>query len=320
MEKIMRTQVDRRTLLAALTAATSGGASSPGATAEGAPNSAGIEPPKITAPAGATDTHIHVYDSRFPVAPSATLRPPDASVAEYRLLQQRLGTSRVVIVTPSTYGTDNSCTLDAVAQFGLKLARAVAVVDASVSDAELKRLDALGVRAIRFNLLAKGAPTTIDMLEALSRRVNEWGWHVQVHMSADQIAQSEALFARLATPVVFDHRGRIPPESGVSHPAYAVIRKLLDERRAWVKLSSGYQDSKVGPPSYADVAPVAKAFAQAAPERMLWGSDWPHPTEKSENKPDDAILFDLLANWVPSGAVRQRILVENPEELFGFKA
>jgi D-galactarolactone isomerase len=313
------TEIDRRTLIKGVTLAAAGtGAASTATPAQAAPNSSGVERPKTPAPAGATDAHIHVYDSRFPVAANAALRPPDASVEEYRQLQRRLGTSRVVVVTPSTYGTDNSCTLDAVAQFGQKNARAVAVVDTSVTDPELKRLDAAGVRAIRFNLLVKGGTTTIDMLGPLAQRIAPLGWHVQVHMSAEQIADSEALFAGLPTPVLFDHRGRIPPQPGVGHPAFAVMRRLLDGGRAWVKLSSAYQDSKVGPPTYADIAPVAQAFARAAPERMLWGSDWPHPTEKFGEKPDDAALFDLLADWAPEAAARQRILVDNPATLFGF--
>jgi D-galactarolactone isomerase len=318
MEKIMQAELDRRTLLksAAMAAAGSGGAGA--AAAEGVQHSAGTERPKTPAPAGATDSHIHVYDSRFPIAANATLRPPDAGVGEYRLLQQRLGTSRVVVVQPSTYGTDNSCTLDAVAQLGLTIARAVAVIDTSVTDAELRRLDAHGVRAIRFNVVMKGGTTTIDMLEPLSKRVNELGWHVQIHMTADQIAQSEDLFGRLASPILFDHRGHVPPEAGTGHPSYKVMRKLLDAGRAWIKLSSVYQDSKIGPPTYADTTPVAKAFVQSAPERVVWGSDWPHPTEKAGDKPDDSILFDLLAEWAPEAAQRQRILVDNPAELFGF--
>jgi D-galactarolactone isomerase len=315
----MQTQIDRRTLLATL-AVGGAGAGSLGAAAENAMNSAGTEPPKTLAPPGATDTHIHIYDSRFPVAPNATLRPPDAGVDEYRRLQRRLGLSRVVIVTPSTYGTDNRCTIDAVAQFGIAVARAVAVVDTSVTGEELKRLDKLGVRAIRFNLVVKGGTTTIDMLEPLSKRIHDLGWHVQIHMAADQIAQSADLFWRLTSQILFDHRGHIPPDMGERHPAYLVIRKLIDGGRAWVKLSSAYQDSKVGPPSYADVSPIARAFVQAAPERMLWGSDWPHPTEKAGAKPDDAVLFDLLADWAPDATTRRRILVDNPAELFGFGA
>jgi D-galactarolactone isomerase len=318
MEKIMQAELDRRTLLksVAMAAASSGGGGA--AAAQGVQHSTGVERPKTPAPVGATDSHIHVYDSRFPIAANATLRPPDASVGEYRLLQQRLGTSRVVVVQPSTYGTDNSCTLDAVAQLGLTVARAVAVVDTSVTDAELKRLDANGVRAIRFNVVMKGGTTTIDMLEPLSKRVHELGWHVQIHMTADQIAQSEDLFARLASPILFDHRGHVPVEAGTNHPAFAVMRRLLDAGRAWVKLSSVYQDSKIGAPTYADTTPVAKAFVQSAPERVVWGTDWPHPTEKADDKPDDSILFDLLAEWAPDAALRQRILVDNPVELFGF--
>ena len=148
--------------------------------AEPVPYSSGTEAPKLKAPANACDCHMHIYDSRFPVAPTATLRPPDASVGDYRMLQKRIGTARNVVVQPSTYGTDNRCTLDAVAQIGPK-ARAVAVVDTTVSDAELQRLAGLGVRGIRFNLVQAGA-TTIDMLEPLAKRVNDLGWHVQIHM------------------------------------------------------------------------------------------------------------------------------------------
>ena len=166
--------------------------------AETVPWSAGTEPPKLKAPPNACDCHMHIYDSRFPVAPTAKLRPGDATVDDYRLLQKRLGTTRNVVVTPSTYGTDNSCTLDAMAKLGAS-ARGVAVVDTSVTDAELKRLNDLGVRGIRFNLVQSGA-TTIDMLEPLSKRVNDLGWHVQIHMLGDAIVENADLFQRLPTP------------------------------------------------------------------------------------------------------------------------
>lgn len=281
-------------------------------------DSAGTVPPKTSAPPRATDSHIHAYDSRFPLAADAKLRPADATTDDYRALQTRLGVSRAVIVQPSSYGTDNSCTLDAVERLGTAFARAVAVVDADVTDAELSRLDRGGVRAIRFNIVMRGGGASIDMIEPLSRRIARLGWHVQIHMTADQIAQSRDLFARVVTPIVFDHRGRIPPEPGLRHPALAVIRELLDAEKAWVKLSGAYHDSRIGPPSYADVGPVARALVAAAPERMLWGSDWPHPTKPIGAKPDDAVLFDLLADWAPEAAVRERILVGNPAALFGF--
>ena len=281
-----------------------------------APWSSGTEPPKLKAPRNACDCHMHIYNSRFPVAPNAKLRPPDATVDDYRLLQSRIGTTRNVVVTPSTYGTDNSCTLDALAALGAT-ARGVAVVDTSVTDAELKRLDGLGIRGIRFNLVQSGA-TKIDMLEPLSKRVNDLGWHVQIHMLGDQIVEIEELLQRLPSPIVFDHMARIPEPAGVDHPAFALVLKLIDRGRTWVKLSSAYQDSKSGPPDYDDVSKVATAYVNAAPERMVWGSDWPHPTEKAGAKPDDAALFDLLLNWTPGETVRNRILVDNPTTLYRF--
>jgi D-galactarolactone isomerase len=281
-----------------------------------APWSSGTAPPKLKAPPNACDCHMHVYSSRFPAAPNAELRPPDASADAHRLLQKRLGTTRTIVVNPSTYGTDNSCTLDAIAQFGAG-ARGVAVVDTSVTDAELKRLNDLGVRGIRFNLVQSGA-TTIDMVEPLSKRVNDLGWHVQIHMLGDAIVENDDLFQRLPSPIVFDHMGHIPQPAGVDHPAFALVLKMLDRGRTWVKLSGAYMETKVGPPSFADVSKVAQAYVKAAPERLVWASDWPHPTEKADSKPDDAVLFDLLADWAPDEAIRNRILVDNPVALYGF--
>ena len=280
------------------------------------PWSSGTERPKLKAPPNACDCHMHIYDSRFPAAHNAKMRPPDASVEAHHLLQSRIGTARTVVVNPSTYGTDNSCTLDAMAQFGAA-ARGVVVVDTSVTDSELERLNQLGVRGIRFNLVQSGA-TTIDMLEPLSRRVNDLGWHVQIHMLGDQIVEAADLLQRLPSPIVFDHMARIPQPAGVDHPAFAVVMKLLDRGRTWVKLSGAYMDTRTGPPTYADVSKVARAYVNAAPERMVWSSDWPHPTEHADAKPDDAILFDLLSEWAPDEAIRNRILVDNPAALYGF--
>ena len=220
------------------------------------------------------------------------------------------------MVTPSTYGTDNSCTLDAIAEFGAT-ARGVAVVDTSVTDAELRRLDGGGIRGIRFNLVIAGGPT-VDMLEPLSKRVNDLGWHVQIQLLGDQIVEAADLLQRLPSPIVFDHMGRIPEPAGIDDPAFAFVLKLVDRGRTWVKLSSAYQVSKSGPPGYGDASKVAKAYVSAAAERMVWGSDWPHPTEKADAKPDDAILFDLLTDWAPDEATRNRILIDNPAALYGF--
>ena len=315
----MRDKITRRLFLRAMGAtviAAGGFNASAAQTQQAVPWSAGTEAPKLKAPPNACDCHMHIYDSRFPVAPNAKLRPPDATVDDYRLLQKRIGATRTVVVTPSTYGTDNSCTLDAIAKLGAT-ARGVAVVDTSVGDAELKRLDSLGIRGIQLNLVITGA-TTLDMLEPLSKRVNDLGWHIQIQMLGDQIVENASLLRRLPSQIVFDHMGRIPEPAGVDHPAFALMLKLIDRGRTWVKLSSAHQDSKVGPPAYSDFSKVAKAYVNAAPERMVWGSDWPHPTEKADAKPDDAILFDLLADWAPDEATRSRILVNNPAALYRF--
>jgi D-galactarolactone isomerase len=277
--------------------------------------SAGSAPAKLRAPANAADCHHHIYDARYPADPKAVLRPGDALVEDYRALQQRIGTTRHVIVQPSTYGVDNRGMLDALAAFGGE-ARAVAVVNDSVADAELKRMDALGVRGIRFNLAQAGA-TTAEMIEPLSKRVNALGWHIQINATAATIMAIMDILNRVPSPIVFDHLAHIPQPAGADDPLFARVRALIDKGRTWVKLSGAYQDSKLGPPSYGDSGAVARAYVKAAPERLVWGSDLPHPSEQ-QGKPDDALLFDLLADWAPDEAVRHRILVQNAEVLYGF--
>jgi D-galactarolactone isomerase len=281
------------------------------------PNSSGTEPPKLKAPPLACDCHHHIYDTaRFKPIQHAE---PNSSVAEYRLLQRRIGTTRDVIVTPSAYGTDNRVTLDAISQL-VPNAKGVAVIHPTITDGELKSLDQGGIRGIRFSLNSSPngnkAVTTLDMVEPLSKRVAPLGWHVQINMDGEGIVAAEDLWNRIPSAIVFDHMGHIPQPVGTKHPCFALIRKLIDKGRTWVKLSVTYDNTKDGPPAYADVTKVAQAYVQAAPERMVWGSNWPHPNET--NKPDDAVLFDLLEKWAPNEATRHRILVENPEVLYGF--
>ena len=159
----------------------------------------------------------------------------------------------------------------------------------------------------------------MNMLEPLARRITPMGWHVQFVMSADTTLAAKDVLSRVPCQIVFDHLARIPQPAGISHPAFAVVTDLMQKGKAWVKLSGAYQDTKVGPPTYADTIPVAQAYVKAAPERCVWGSDWPHPSEQSKPAlPDDAILFDLLAQWVPDEVMRNRILVDNPAKLYGF--
>jgi predicted TIM-barrel fold metal-dependent hydrolase len=278
------------------------------------PNSSGTAPPKLKAPANSADCHIHIYDPRFP--PQVT-KPSNATAQDYRLLQKRIGVTRVVIVTPRCYVTDNSCTVDAIRQLGIANARGVGVLRPTVTDAELKSLDAGGIRGIRFTVAnPETAAVSIDMIEPLAKRIAAFGWHVQLNMEPDQIAENAQMLQRLPTTIVFDHMGKLTFPGGMQHPAYGIIRGLFDAGRAWVKLSGAYLDTSKGPPGYANGTALAQSYVSAAPERLVWGSDWPHPSAKQP--PDDAALFDLLTAWAPDEATRNRILVTNPQALYGF--
>lgn len=301
--------------VAALIALPAGGAA---ASDETVPNSTGTERPKLKAPANAADCHMHIYDpARFPLVPSPRVAPANAALAQYRLLQKRIGTTRVVIVTPRNYATRNEATIAAIREIG-DGARGVAVLHPDVTDAELNRLDAAGIRGIRFSLGdPASAIVTPDMIEPLAKRIAPHNWHIQFNMSGDQIIALSDVLQRLPVQMVFDHLGSPPLPPGVSHPSHQLIRRLLDANRAWVKLSGAYLNSRIGPP-YPEATAIAQDFVRAAPERLVWGSDWPHPTSPGPQKPDDAKLFDLLLDWAPKDADRHRILVENPEHLYGF--
>jgi predicted TIM-barrel fold metal-dependent hydrolase len=276
------------------------------------PWSAGTEVPRAKAPPNTADCHHHIYDSRFPADPNAKLRPANATVADYRLLQKRIGITRHVIVQPSTYGVDNRCMLDALRQFGQATARGVAVVNTHVSDPALKEMDGAGVRGIRFNMQPAGI-TTKEMIKPLSKRIAGLGWHIQINAPAEQILAAMPIWSSLPVPVVFDHLGHV---SAPAVAAFNAMRRLLQSGHCWIKLSGAYMDTRVGAPTYADKGAVTKAYIKEAPERLVWGTDWPHPTEN--DKPDDALLFDLLAEWAVGKTVRNRILVENPAKLYRF--
>lgn len=283
-------------------------------TTQTVPHSTGSNPPKLVAPAKAADCHIHIYDARYP---SSSPVMANGTVADYRLLQKRVGVERVVIVTPRHYVTDNTVTTDAIKELGIDNARGVGVLRPTVTDAELKKLNDGGIRGIRFTVGdPKTAVVSIDMIEPLAKRIAAYGWHVQLNMPYDKIVEHADMLRRLPTQIVFDHLGKPPEAEGIKHPSHAVIRGLLDARRAWVKISGAYMNTLIGPPTYADATAVAQTFVQAAPERCVWGSDWPHPGPKV--KPDDALLFDLLSVWAPDEATRNRILVDNPQALYGF--
>ena len=283
-----------------------------------APFSAGAGRTVVDVPEGACDAHVHLYDAAYPAVAGARLTPPEASAADYRLLQRRTGTQRVVFVTPSTYGCDNRPMLAALAAFGNQ-ARGVAVVDMAVSDAALHALHASGVRGVRLNL-SLGVSSSVEQLRPLAQRIAALGWHLQLLAPPDLLASLGEALADLPVPVVFDHFGRIAPSQAGRHPAHALVLRLLAQRQAWVKLSGAYIVTEQGPPDYADVAALAHGYLQTAPDRVIWGSDWPHASASAGHQPlpDDALQMAQMAGWTGDAATLKRVLVDNPAELYGF--
>ncbi|MGH8781737.1 amidohydrolase family protein [Paraburkholderia sp.] len=265
----------------------------------------------------ACDSHMHVYDARFAHADGARI-VAHATADDYRDVQPRIGTRRTVVVTPRPYMTDNAVTLDAIRRLGADRTRGVAVLRPDVTDETLATLHAGGIRGIRFTLYTPAhAVTDFGMVEPLARRVHELGWHVQLHWTADQIVEYEALLRRLPTTIVFDHFARLPLPDGHAHPARNVVRRLLDTGRTWIKLSAPYLDSRVGETQrYADIDRIARGWVADALERLVWGSDWPHSTEAAP--PDDRALRAALARWADDPNTRRHILVDNPAALYGF--
>jgi len=284
------------------------------------PNSTGTSIPRYKAPPGACDSHIHIYDPRFKMKWPKLRAVTDASVEQFRLLQKRLGTSRAVVVQPAAYGTDNAVTVDAIAQLGIANARGIAVCHPTVTDTELVAMNKGGIRGLRFTLHEpRTAVTSVEMIEPLAHRAHRLGWHVQLHLRAEQIVLWADLIEKLPGTIVLDHMARLPQPQGPRHPALAIVKRLIDKGSTWVKLSGAYLETQVGPPRYADVKSVARALVEHAPERCVWGSDWPHPTEP-HTKPDDAVLFDLVQEWTVDEVTRIRIMVDNPAKLYGFES
>ncbi len=276
-----------------------------------------ITVPAWRSPAGGCDCHFHIFGpfERYPLSPRRSYTPSrPAPVAAYRRVADTLGLDRGIVVQASIHGTDNACTLDAVAELGPGY-RAVVVVDATVTDADLRAMDARGARGVRFNI-ATGGGTPIDELDAIVARIAPLGWHLQVFTTAEHLAELAPRLGRLPVPLVIDHMGGAQAADGTETAGVRALRRLLDAGRTWVKLS-GYRAS-AGPP-YSDVAPLARALLAAAPERCVWGTDWPHPNMAAD-VPDDGELFDLLGAWAPDEAARRRVLVDNPAALYGFGA
>lgn len=284
------------------------------------PFSSGEAAPRIAIPPRACDCHVHVYDARWPRAAGAVLTPPDACVGDYRRWQQRIGTGRAVFVTPSTYGADNRGMLEALAAFGSE-ARGVAVIAGDESEQELGRLNAAGVRGVRLNLSLGTLHGTRDILP-IARRIASLGWHLQLLMPAAELAGCGSTLRDLPVPIVFDHFARIDPSHASSDPAHALVVELLRAGCAWLKLSGGYLVSATGSVEDERLDALARSYLDAAPDRIIWGSDWPHATASAGRHPmpDDARQIERLAEWTPTPQQLERVLVDNPARLYGFDA
>ena len=268
----------------------------------------------MTFPAGACDTHMHVYDSRYSAASTATIFPPDAHVDEYRAVQAELGLERVVVVQPTTYGLDNRCQLEAAEHFG-DAARLVVVVNAHTPPTELQRLHNRGARGARFHMLPGGA-VEWDELVPTARHVAELGWHIQIQMDGNLLHERVELLRSLPTDVVVDHVGRFMPPPAPDSDAFGALLGLLDTGRCWVKLSAPYESTHDGAPRYPAVTALAEHLVAHAPERLVWASNWPHPKQDDPLTPSE--LAALAACWLPTDDLRRHVLVTNPARLYDF--
>jgi predicted TIM-barrel fold metal-dependent hydrolase len=276
-----------------------------------------IRKPKVQFPPGACDCHAHIFGraDQYPILPQTHFVPHECPLDDYIRMLTTIGCERAVLVQPSVYGTDNRAIVDALRTRKFDL-RAVAVVAPDVSDREIEDFHAAGFRGIRINT-ASGTPgLKIDHARALAERIQPFGWHLQFYSNFRETPELADELAKLPVNVVIDHFGRIMPSDGLDAPAFQALMGLLQHQHCWAKLMGPYFISDAFP-NYPDITGFAQAMVNAAPDRVVWGSDWPHPSAK-QKMPDDGDLADMLAVWVPDEAQRRRMLVDNPRRLYGF--
>lgn len=275
--------------------------------------------PRIKLPPGACDTHCHVFGpvARFPYAADSKFRPGEAPKERLFALHDMAGIERCVVVQSGCHGFDNSVTADAIAaRPGRYLG--VALFRPDVAETDIRRHAELGFRAVRFNYMRHLEPgASIDELKILAHRLVPFGWHLQIHMDASLIEDMAPALAALPVPVVIDHMGRVDASLGLNQPAFIALQKLLENDHVWVKVSGCERASRQDAP-YADAVPFARKLVETCSDRVLWGTDWPHPNFRAD-PPDDGILFDLLAEIAPTPALLQALMVDNPIRLYKFE-
>jgi predicted TIM-barrel fold metal-dependent hydrolase len=277
--------------------------------------------PRIKMPLGACDTHAHVCGplDQYPCIPNRLYTPPPETFPMYRAMLDTLGVERAVLTQPSVYGTDNRCLLDALAQGGESV-RGVAVVDASITDTELRAMDDAGIRGIRINIVDRRDNRNVlnmDELMPIARRIAELDWHIEFLLHSDAVPDLAGSIAKLPVPVVLGHLGYVHAErGGANNPGFHALLKLIEAGQTWVKLTAPYRISAEDMP-FRDTNAMAHALVRTAPERLIWGTDWPH-VKIDKAMPNDGEIADILLDWVPDVAIRHMILVENPIALYGF--
>ncbi len=273
--------------------------------------------PRTQFPPDACDCHAHVFgpQERFPYLANAAYIPPEAVTTDYLGMLKNNGCDRGVLVQPSVYGTDNSCMVDTLRLEPTTL-RGIAVIEADVSDRELGDLHTAGVRGVRINLASKTEGLTLADGEQLAPRLKELGWHLQFYLDLQNMPEAEAKLAKLPIIIVIDHFARCSAANGTDAPAFKALQRLISRDNCWAKIMGPYFISK-NAPLYPDVTPLARALIATAPERIVWGSDWPHPGARAL-MPEDHVLADLLVEWAPDETLRRRVLVDNPARLYGF--
>ena len=274
-----------------------------------------ISRPSFRLPAGAWDAHVHIFGpaERYPHVAKPHYTLPDGTLAQYRSLMPHLGIEKFVIVQPSFYGADNSCLLDTLADVGDR-ARGVVMIEPDISDAELERFHHRGVRAVRLDLFKRAREPLAALtsyIEQMAARVQPLGWHLQFYVPGYVVRDLIPFFATLKIDFVIDHMGYMLEEDGLRSKDFSALLDLLDGGHCFLKLSGAYRIARLK--GYDYVEPVAKAIVERAPDRALWGSDWPHISFSDR---DTGELLSLLERWAPSESARQKILVENPDRLF----
>jgi len=276
--------------------------------------------PKLRLPPGSWDTHCHVLGptDKYPYASTTTINPADAPKEKLFALHELLGIERCVIVHTATHGMDLRATEDAVAAKGGTYL-GVALLPTDVAAAELRRLDKLGFRGVRYNFMPHlHQSDSIDQVLALAPRLADVGWHLQIHLDGSYIADMGPVLAKSPVPVVIDHVGRVDAGQGLDQPAFQHLLRLMGSGKFWMKVSGIDRITKIGPP-YADAIPFARKLVEEFPDRVVWGTDWPHPHHKGPI-PDEGQLVDLIAEMAPTEELRRKLMVDNPVRLYEMRA